>query len=810
MTSVPAASPDSPSVGGSPMALSPAALAAAAAAAAAAARAISGTLAERTPLHSPRSSPTAAPLAMTRAISGGKSPATGAAGTTTRTRYFSLDEENEGAVKPEQAEEDAWDKERRELEECKANFQRTLQRQQVVEQSVNSLLKRLDELPTDSAAPELGATLPSLRPPLLPGMGAPGGSPGAGVGTGISLSPRFGSDPPAPSQAPPLGSVASTTGGSMDSVPIPKVFAPPQPQTEATDGSATDSDAPKKINSAGMSLPIPRRDHSGGNSPASCAGSSAASSPSRTPTPSPTLPPEAPTSWVTPRGSSPVSDISPRGTTAGSYQPAFLDRQASSGATVSPPASSVLLSPATAWGGSSKPSMSPGAASTVAEGWMTPMTGRMSDFRAAPSPSESSPRGGAERTREAELTPRQIGQSPADQSLLPQSRQEDVADQWKGWIIQTSLDGKLFYHHTASGTSQWQMPRELGPVLGDWVQVTDEKGGQFWRNELLGVSSWKDPRRSTNLFQAALDGNLFFLQLYTEVGGFLDAADAKGRTALHYNCAGGSTQAVLYLLQNSANVGAQDYSGSTPLHWACRYGHAPIVRMLLEVKADPDHQNTLNDTPMHEAAALGQIDPLHWLIQARANPLLRNRENRSAAEVAVRNRAGEAAELLARYERRYSRPSRGGAERRPAGKPRAAPSNEPARAGVPGARQTKGSRPEQRQSYVQSDSGSGTETDELEPSLALTVVRAARPLLRGVQWLANRVLGEKKTDLGADNKFHFDDHSGQWVLKRSSRNAGSDDSGSSGEEGPVQWSPPPRRPAALRRPPGRESDSGMV
>ena len=70
------------------------------------------------------------------------------------------------------------------------------------------------------------------------------------------------------------------------------------------------------------------------------------------------------------------------------------------------------------------------------------------------------------------------------------------------------------------------------------VQV-EEDGKRYWRNEKLGVSSWKDPRRTTNLFQvrleprnavvqAALDGNLFFLQLYTEVGGFLDAAGGLG------------------------------------------------------------------------------------------------------------------------------------------------------------------------------------------------------------------------------------------------------------------------------------------
>merc|ERR1719210_2081264 len=53
----------------------------------------------------------------------------------------------------------------------------------------------------------------------------------------------------------------------------------------------------------------------------------------------------------------------------------------------------------------------------------------------------------------------------------------------------------------------------------------------------------------------------------------------------------------------------------------------------------------------------------------------------------------------------------------------------------------------------------------LEPvSPALQVVRAARPVLRGVQWLANRVLGEKRTDLGVNNQFRYDTYMGKWTL----------------------------------------------
>jgi len=50
-------------------------------------------------------------------------------------------------------------------------------------------------------------------------------------------------------------------------------------------------------------------------------------------------------------------------------------------------------------------------------------------------------------------------------------------------------------------------------------------------------------------------------------------------------------------------------------------------------------------------------------------------------------------------------------------------------------------------------------------SPALKFVRAARPVLRGVQWLANRVLGERHVDLGSDNGFVFDRFTNEWVLQ---------------------------------------------
>ncbi|CAE8650645.1 unnamed protein product, partial [Polarella glacialis] len=142
---------------------------------------------------------------------------------------------------------------------------------------------------------------------------------------------------------------------------------------------------------------------------------------------------------------------------------------------------------------------------------------------------------------------------------------------WQGWTVVATPEGRLFFHNEARQLSQWHQPLELQPILGDWVEAIDESQPSrpsFWRNELLRLSLWKDPQQTTNIFQAALDGNLFFMQLYAEVEGHLDVVDPRGRSALHYACAGGATQSALFLLQRRAEVDRRDETMATPLIFA--------------------------------------------------------------------------------------------------------------------------------------------------------------------------------------------------------------------------------------------------
>ncbi|CAJ1426478.1 unnamed protein product [Effrenium voratum] len=276
-------------------------------------------------------------------------------------------------------------------------------------------------------------------------------------------------------------------------------------------------------------------------------------------------------------------------------------------------------------------------------------------------------------------------------TMLDEADEADEA--WCGWQLHATPAGCFYYFH-ASGMTQWEMPRELVGVLGEWQQVGAD-GDPYWFNERLGASCWRDPHKCSSIHEAALDGNLAYIHLFLFAGGCLNAVNAKGRSALHNACAAGQTEVIALLLANKVDVHLVDHSISSPLHWACRYGHSSAVQLLLQARADPNASNMLGDSPTHEAAGLGQVSALQQLLVAKADLFQRNAEARTPSQVAaVRGRVEAQAVLDAACEQ----------EEEPAQRP------------------------------------NNVLQEPLSPALKL--VRAARPVLRGVQWLANRVLGE--------------------------------------------------------------------
>eukprot|EP00435_Cladocopium_sp_Y103_P031308 s27_g7.t3 len=240
-----------------------------------------------------------------------------------------------------------------------------------------------------------------------------------------------------------------------------------------------------------------------------------------------------------------------------------------------------------------------------------------------------------------------------DETDAVADEEPDLAN-WYGWTVVATAEGRLFFFHEVRQQSQWHQPAELNPILGVWKEARDEtnQGSNvtFWRNDLLRISLWKDPRETSNIFQAAMDGNLFFLQLYSQVSGDLDCTDHRRCSALHYACAGGSAPSTLFLLQQRAMVDRGDVTSTTPLMLACRYGYAGVLKVLLDAQANPciaDHQG---QAPLHQAADLGQLDCLHLLLLCGAQAQQRNYQGETALDIAQRKRHLNCLTLLRRHD----------------------------------------------------------------------------------------------------------------------------------------------------------------
>ena len=88
----------------------------------------------------------------------------------------------------------------------------------------------------------------------------------------------------------------------------------------------------------------------------------------------------------------------------------------------------------------------------------------------------------------------------------------------------------------------------------------------------------------------------------------LDAADEKGRTALHAAAAGGHVALVEALLRQGAPLESTTAAGATPLLEACAHAHAQCVGALLAADADPCVRDGSGRTALH---VLADCAPFH-------------------------------------------------------------------------------------------------------------------------------------------------------------------------------------------------------
>lgn len=168
-------------------------------------------------------------------------------------------------------------------------------------------------------------------------------------------------------------------------------------------------------------------------------------------------------------------------------------------------------------------------------------------------------------------------------------------------------------------------------------------------------------------FQAAADGNIAVLNLFTQVNAYVNMKDSQGRTPVYAASAKGRTKAVSYLLLCGADINARtetmksplmaaieaksfetakllidsnaslkvaDDNGYTPLHYAVLNNELSIAQYMVSMYCDIDEPDNEGNTPLYYAVDK-DIKFIQTLINAGADKNGKNSEGKTALHQAV-------------------------------------------------------------------------------------------------------------------------------------------------------------------------------
>lgn len=158
---------------------------------------------------------------------------------------------------------------------------------------------------------------------------------------------------------------------------------------------------------------------------------------------------------------------------------------------------------------------------------------------------------------------------------------------------------------------------------------------------------------STPLHWAARHGHAHMIALLVTNGADVNIRDVEGFTALHVAVQFGRTPAAAYLIASGQSVDARDETLMTPVMWAASkvFSRDP-VRMLITMGADLSCVDaTYSNTALHFAVLHGNHIAIRILLKYGAEVDVRNRDNVTPKDIAVRRGDIESIRLLEKAER---------------------------------------------------------------------------------------------------------------------------------------------------------------
>ncbi|MCH5600242.1 ankyrin repeat domain-containing protein [Niabella ginsengisoli] len=157
------------------------------------------------------------------------------------------------------------------------------------------------------------------------------------------------------------------------------------------------------------------------------------------------------------------------------------------------------------------------------------------------------------------------------------------------------------------------------------------------------------PAFSTAISYPCQEGYLDMVKLLVENGADVNIKEFRDFTPIRIAARNGHLDIVKYLADKGAVIDIKAMDGATPLEHAASKGHYDIVKFLIDKGADINNQDNDGDFPLGEAAKLGYLEIIKLLLEKEANTNLKNKENKTALELARFHGQNKAAKLIEEF-----------------------------------------------------------------------------------------------------------------------------------------------------------------
>ncbi|MCF6338128.1 MAG: ankyrin repeat domain-containing protein [Gammaproteobacteria bacterium] len=134
---------------------------------------------------------------------------------------------------------------------------------------------------------------------------------------------------------------------------------------------------------------------------------------------------------------------------------------------------------------------------------------------------------------------------------------------------------------------------------------------------------------TTEMMNAAKDGNLKFVQAAAQRGADVSERSNKGKNALMFAASENHYEVAQWLIEQGVDVNAADNYGTTALIVAATAGHHEVVKLLLDSGANAQLRDDSGGAPLVNAVYFGHLETVQLLLdnlQRDKTPMLDKRD----------------------------------------------------------------------------------------------------------------------------------------------------------------------------------------